>query len=314
MGVLRISLFGGVHVRHDRDASEGAGRDIKLTRRVQSVLAYLLLHRQKVHPREELLEAHWPEMEEGRARACLNTVLWRLRSALEPDGIDRGTYLLTTPLGELSFNWESDYWLDAQIFEEAQRHLLSRPVGELGALDAQRLESALDLYVGDLVPGVYEDWALLARERLRSLYIDGLSRLLQHCKLCGDHERGLDCARRILELDVLREEVHRDMMSLYADRGQRVRAIQQYELCRQTLRAELDVAPMQETTELYAQILAADRSPTPPCPAHAMSDSLKMAMEQFETAMSAFKQAQAALQKALPDMERRAGHPEGRER
>src|SRR5687767_13269224 len=113
MSELRISLLGGVHIAHAAGSSES-----KVTHTVQALFAYLLLQRHHSYSRDALAGLLWGEHSQERARSCLSTTLWRLRGVLEPAGIPRGTYLVTTPIGEVSFNWASDYWLDVAVFEE----------------------------------------------------------------------------------------------------------------------------------------------------------------------------------------------------
>jgi DNA-binding SARP family transcriptional activator len=45
-------------------------------------------------------------------------------------------------------------------------------------------------------------------------------------------------------------------MRLYAKHGNRVNAVRQFDLCRETLDSELGIPPMEETQALYSQILA----------------------------------------------------------
>ncbi len=302
MGSLRILLFGGVRVSHDR-----SGVGVQLSKRVQNLLVYLLLHKRRFHSREELLDALWPDRDEQHARNCLNTTLWRLRLSLEPDGISRGTYLLTSKLGEVGFNWASDYFMDAEVFEESLGRILSRPMNELaesGESATHELEHALELYTADFLPGVYVDWVLSERERLRSLFIDGLSFLLQNYKDRREYLRGLACGQRILDLDILREEIHREMMRLYVNCGQRTRAVRQYQICRESLQAELGIPPMGETEALYAEILQSTPAPTAGEFNRRPTDSVEKVLRQFETAITSFKDAELALQELVPLLEK----------
>ncbi|MFQ5343214.1 MAG: BTAD domain-containing putative transcriptional regulator, partial [Anaerolineae bacterium] len=175
MSVLRISLFGSVRLAHDDRPSE-----MKVTRTVQALLAYLLLQRHRAHPREVVAGLLWDDHSEDRARSCLSTALWRLRCALEPEGIPRGTYLVTTPAGEIGFNHESDHWLDVAVFEEQAGQVQAQPIHTVEAADVQELESVLQLYTGDLLEGFYDDWALRERERLRLLYLNSLAYLMRY--------------------------------------------------------------------------------------------------------------------------------------
>lgn len=295
---LRISLFGGVSIRHGESEVQ-----VCLARRVQVLLAYLLLKRHRVHPREEVMEALWPDVNADQARGRLNTALWRLRQGLEPGGVPRGTYLLTSRLGEVGFNWTNGYVLDTQIFEDAVQCALATSPERLNSKGAEDLDAALELYQGDLLPGNYEDWIIRERERLRSLYIDGLFLCLSYCKKQEQYMRALQCAQRILDLDQLREEVHREMMRLYLRNGQRARAVRQYQICRQALRTELGIDPMEETEALYSEIRHSGPVSRADESSEVLATSIDDIAHQIQDAISSFKSAELALRKITPLVE-----------
>ncbi|NIO10436.1 MAG: hypothetical protein GTO40_21490 [Deltaproteobacteria bacterium] len=250
MDTLRIHLLGVARVSHRRSSGE-----ITIGRGVIGLLAYLVLFRERTHAREALAGLFWGDSSEDRARSCMSTALWRLRKILEPPGVLRGAYLLTTAGGEIGFNTESNYWLDVAQLESHAARVLTQPCHALEAGDVREIEKVLELYAGDLLEGYYEDWALGERERLRSLYLKSQAHLLGYYSHKGIYDRALACGHYILNLDPLREEIHREMMRLYMASGRRARALQQYETCRNILETELDVAPMEETRALRVQIV-----------------------------------------------------------
>jgi DNA-binding SARP family transcriptional activator len=255
MGVLRICLFGTVQVSHgDRR------QDTRAIHGVQGLLAYLVLHRRRSHAREALTGLFWGDHTETRARSCLSTALWRLRRLLEPPGVTRGTYLVTSRIGEVGFNCDSEHWVDVAAFEHGVQR---RPVP-----DWSGVESAITHYTGDLLEGFYEDWALRERERLRLLYLDTLGRVLRHHLDSDDLEAALACGQRILEMDPLREEIHRELIRLHLRGGHRAHALRQYQICRDLLARELGIEPMEETQALYDEIVSGGRArPRRPEPA-----------------------------------------------
>jgi DNA-binding SARP family transcriptional activator len=251
MGILQIRLFGRVQVSHNNWKTE-----VNITRVIQGLLAYLLLQRHRTHSRDELAALFWGEQNQERARGCLNTTLWRLRCALEPAGVPHGTYLISNYCGEVAFNRDSRYWLDVAIFEEQIKSILATPHESVEASEVKELENIMHLYRGELLEGFYNDWALRERESLRTLYLNGLAYLMKYEKYYGLHEKSLTYGRHILEVDPLREEIHREMMRLYAENGQRALAARQYKSCCEVLRVELDIQPMAETQALYAHIMS----------------------------------------------------------
>src|SRR5687767_9438645 len=205
MALLRIQLLGAVRVFH-ADHTHGA----RLTQTLQPLLAWLVLNRKKTHAREALTELFWAEQREDRARRCLSTALWRLKQALEPDGVQPGAYLISTA-ATVGFNTDSDHWLDVAAFEEGVGLLRTLGHATGTAQDWVRAEGAIGHYTGDLLEGFYEDWAIRERQRLRLLYHHSLARLQTHYSQADVHANALRFGQHILSLNPLRENVHREL-------------------------------------------------------------------------------------------------------
>ena len=298
MRSLKISLLGIVRIAHeDLETNTGMGRSVK------GLLGYLTLFRHRLHAREVLAGLFWGDTSEDRARSSLSTTLWRLRKILEPGPIPSGTYLVTTPTGEIGFNRESHPWIDVEFFENQVTPALAIPYESLDVEAVSQLEGALNLYKGELLEGFYDEWALRERERLRMLFVKGQIHLLHHYSHNNVWEKGLTCAQDILNLDPLREEIHREMMRLYFKNGQRSLALIQYEKCRQTLASELNVLPMEETQILYAQIsqkeggqFAELKSPLDMVSAHQLLAQLRKNIRDFERSTAMLRRSAENLE------------------
>lgn len=305
MDNLHIRLFGRLRIAFDDHAPE-----VRITRTTQTLLAYLLLQR-SLSSRDVLASLCWGDQPDEQARNCLNTALWRLRRVLTPHGDAHGEYLLTAATGEVGFNWESPHWLDLTAFEQAANRALTERPETLPAKTAAELEQALTLYTGDLLEGFYDDWALRERERVRSMYLDSLARLMRFHHAHGAYAEGLAAGQRLLAHDPLREEIHREMMRLYLKAGERALAVRQYNLCREILADELSIAPMAETEALYHEVLRAD---VVPCdisgtdPAHpGARTAVARALSQLRQAMHEFDHARGKLQQAVQTLDRLTG-------
>lgn len=250
METLQISLFGHVNVVHPHGPAP-----LKLSRGIQALLAYLLLHNHLV-ARDVLMDVFWMDASPDRARSNLTTALWRLRQALEPEGVPHGAYLITSHAGEVGFNWNSGHWLDTKTFEQRIYPLLRKPIAEINDQDIREIEGVLTLYRGELLEGLYDDWALRERERFRSLHLNCLTRLMECHASRKNLEQSIALAHEILRRDPMREEIHRALMRLYLESGQRTQAMRQYLQCRDILDQELGVAPLEETQVLHQQICA----------------------------------------------------------
>jgi DNA-binding SARP family transcriptional activator len=294
MSTLLISLFGTLHIGYDDESIQP-----KLAPRTQALLAYLLLQGPRLHSREMVLDIFWGDQNPNQARSCLTTALWRLRRALKATNTSHKTYLLTPPTGEIGFNWQSNHWLDVTTFEAQVNRVLAQPISALAVADVQLMEKALRLYTGDLLEGFYDDWAIREQERLRCLYLDCLEHLMQYYRHHGVYEKSLAYGQQILTREPLHEEVHRDIMRLYLEMGQRALAVRQYEQCRDILARELKLSPMPETQELYTQALNLTSQATLAVP----RTNLKQALQQLNLVTREVDQARQQVKQANQRLE-----------
>jgi DNA-binding SARP family transcriptional activator len=250
MSKLRIHLFGNFRL-----CRGSSSQDTRVIPNVQSLLALLLLQPGKMHSRDKIASLLWNDCSEDQAHSCLNTTLWRLRKVLEPKGIPAGTYLLSLSSGELGFNFQSDYWVDVLEFEDKIQPIVHTPCTSADLNRIQTLEEAIELYNPDLLEGFYFDWVLKERERLYLTYLDTMYYLLGFYQNHNEYTKAIRWGQQIILTDPLREDVHRNLMRLYTENGQRALAIRQYRICENVLNMELGIEPMLETRDVYENIV-----------------------------------------------------------
>jgi len=145
-----------------------------------------------------------------------------------------------------------DYWFDVEQFEALIERARLLPPHDWQAEDLRR--RAATLYHGDFLPEVERVWCVPKRETLREMYLEALIEVGQCHERRREFELAIGWYRRALEVDELREGVHRRIMYCYFEGGRRSNALAQYRRCRKILRQELDVEPSVETKRLYEQI------------------------------------------------------------
>lgn len=238
---LRIRLLGGFDLRQGDTplpALESA--------RAESLLTYLLLHREAPQPRQHLAFLLWPDSTEQQARTNLRHVLHNLRKAL-PD-LD---HVLDVTQRTLQWRASTPLWLDVAAFEES----LARAKRDVSDAGLPRLLEAIELYRGDLLEGCYDEWLLDERERLRHDYLQALDELAALLAARGDHAQAIAYAERLRRQDPLREEPYRLLMRLHDARGDRSRALRMYHECTAVLERELGVEPSAQTRDAYEALL-----------------------------------------------------------
>ena len=217
----------------------------------EALLAALALRNGQGAPRESLLVTLWPDAEPELASQSLSTLVYGLRKLLG-DAIGGAAPVLQVG-GLYRLNAQAGVAVDVWRFET------------LAALGDQRLRAgevdlgmaayghAVDLYRGDLQAGS-DVYALVQRERLRSLNANLLARLADHAFAACDFAGALRQAARLLSTDACREDAHRMAMRCYVRLGERAQALRQYRLCAEILRTEFEAAPEPATTALFDQI------------------------------------------------------------
>jgi DNA-binding SARP family transcriptional activator len=271
------------------------------------LLCYLLLNRNRRHVREQLACVFWGDYSASASLKHLRNTLWRLRHLLEASGVHANNYLETAD-SLISFAPLGPYWLDVEAFEAKTLPHQGISGRDLGTEQVQSLQEAIDLYSGDLLDGVYEDWCLYDRERLHMLYLNTLSKLVSYHEHNGTYEQGLAYGKRILACDSTRESAHRQIMRLYWLMGDRNGALIQYKRCAQILNETMNTDPMEETRLLYRQIIT-EKLPTPrPLFAGGVAqgpgpDALE-AKGPMDQALEALQYVQATLDEANAELRR----------
>lgn len=252
--ILRINLFGALSFLIGERAAPSDPSPIRVQGLPGSLLAYLALGHGRYYSRSELVTILWSERSEDLGTGKLNTALWRLRKLIEKPPFQFGQIIACDRRGAVGLHPEAAIELDIDIFARLVVPALSKPLERLSAEDIDHLRQGVALYSADILTDYAEDWALREREKQRRHYLNALGRLMQLAMLAQDWQDGIRQAQAILDVDALREDVHRELMRMYVHSGQRAMALRQFELCRSTLRRELAIQPMRETMALYQSI------------------------------------------------------------
>ncbi len=221
--------------------------------RSQALLAYLVLHRQTAQPRQRIAFSLWPESTDEQARANLRKELSRLRHALpNPDEF------LHVDAKMLQWLPHGNFTLDVAGFEATVRAAEQAPDRNTAR---DRLEQAIALYQGDVLPDLTDEWVLPERARLQQMYMQALERLVNLTEAQRDYRVALTHAQQMLRVDPLNEAAYVNLMRLYELQGDRAKALQVYHQCMTVLREELGVDPSVATRKLYEQILIEEDAP-----------------------------------------------------
>lgn len=229
-GGSSIHLFGGPYVTVDgarRQVPEGSKR----------LLAFVALRRGRVE-RRHAAGTLWPVGDDGRAAGNLRSALWRLRGAdIEIMQCDKWSLRLADGVA-----------VDVQLVTEwADRVIGNRALERDLAVSPARLDAL------DLLPGWYDDWAILERERLRQRVLHALEALSRRLVELGRYADAVEAAIAAIAAEPLRESAQRALIEAHLSEGNWVEAHRGFVNYRDLLRRELGVSPSHELASFVYQ-------------------------------------------------------------
>jgi DNA-binding SARP family transcriptional activator len=210
------------------------GQRRELPDNARRVLALVALREGRL-ARRSAASTLWPDDEGRRAAGNLRSALWRLRGAdIDLVEVDRSTLRL-----------RPDTLVDVHLATAwAARMIEGRPAPvDLTGIGWQA-------HAFDLLPGWYDDWVVLARERLRQRMLHGLEAMSRLLVGAGRPAHAVAAARIAVTVDPLRESGQRVLIQAHLAVGDTAAARRCVDGYRALLAAELGVGPRAELTGL----------------------------------------------------------------
>jgi DNA-binding SARP family transcriptional activator len=218
---VQVLLLGGFGL------SPGVG-SVLLAPGLQRLLAFLALAGRAVR-RDLVAGTLWPEVSEQRAHVCLRAALARL--GRRSPGVLRADALDVALAAGVSVDLD-----DARL---PARRLLAEP-GAVAAWEAGAAVAGLSL---ELLPGWYEDWAVLAGEDWRQLRLHALEAAACVLASAGRFGEAVAAARAAVAADPLRESPRAALIAVHLAEGNQSEAVREFARYRQQLGAVLGLEP-----------------------------------------------------------------------
>lgn len=215
-----LHLFGGPYV------TDGPRRTA-VPEGSKRLLAFVALHGGRVE-RRYAAGSLWPTGDDLRAAGNLRSSLWRLNRGCVP--------LMDADKASLSLRPE--VVVDVRVIAAwAARLINGRPTG----VDLGVLPSGVDGL--DLLPGWYDDWALMERERLRQRLLHALEALSTTLLGLGRCREAVEAAMVAVTTEPLRESAQRTLIAAHLAEGNWVEAKRQFAGYRKLANVELGIEP-----------------------------------------------------------------------
>ena len=239
--LARVVLLGGFAVEL-QGAEPGSTLD-ELPHGVRRVVAYLGL---SGRPARAAVAGHlWPDVCEERALGSLRSALWRLHKVAPGLVESSGGALFLAP----------GVRVDVREFTQWARCVLD-PRTDVDGIPF--VDRGLP---GELLPGWYDEWVLLERERLCQLRLHALEAWAGKLAAAGRYGEAIQAACAAVQVEPLRESAHRALVRIHLAEGNVAEAVRAYESFRALLAAELGVEP---TAQMDALVCRFRRSAAAP--------------------------------------------------
>lgn len=225
-----VSLLGGFELRR----GDGA---VPVPMSVERVVAFVALHVRPVN-RSFVAGTLWPETTDHRAAANLRSALWRLRR-LSPG------LLRTSP----------EYLELVARAEVDTTDVLSSIWRILDSSDEPRSSDVLLVSeAAELLPGWYDEWVVVERERLRQLRLHALEAVCERFTERRQFSLAIEAGLAAVNQEPLRESGHRALIRARLAEGNVSEAIRQYRRFRTVLGDELGLEPSSEMLDLVRPV------------------------------------------------------------
>jgi DNA-binding SARP family transcriptional activator/tetratricopeptide (TPR) repeat protein len=225
-----------------------------LPRKAQALIAFLAMQPGRRVSREVVADLLWTQSGPDQARHSLRQMLVVLRR---------------TPAGDLIQANADELWIEAgtvTVDALALEACLADPDGATVSSCVSHVQGGLLENLPAISPG-FDEWLRPERARFASAMAQNLRRRVAGQLMAGGYDAAIETASRLVGMDTLDEAAHRLLIEGLARAGRRSEALQQFEICADTLLTELDVAPDAETVALVDCVRAGNWPPKVTAPA-----------------------------------------------
>ncbi|MEF2628148.1 MAG: bacterial transcriptional activator domain-containing protein [Agathobaculum butyriciproducens] len=246
---LQVQMLGQFTLRYgDRTISDSDDR----SRRVWSLLAYMLYNHGRSFAQEELIHLYWSNGEKSADPGnALKSIFHRIRTALDKLQPGLGRLLIRRKAGRYFWNNVMPLSLDIEDFE-AHFH-----AAEAAGDDDVRLaeyQAALALYAGDPLPRMTDEiWTIPIVAYYHSLYTRAAAGAIELLEKQERTAEAVALCRRAIHIEPYQEDLYEHLMRGLLRTGDMKGAMSVYEEMSELLLAHFGVMPSETLRTLYRQ-------------------------------------------------------------
>jgi DNA-binding SARP family transcriptional activator len=232
-GGARLTLLGGFGLQL-------GGSPTPVSPGAQRLIALLALHDTALS-RDYVAGLLWGDSTEARASGSLRSALWKL-------GVVRP---------EIVWNRGGSLGLSPHIHVDVRHATALARSAVTGRFGEETIAGLLEpRFCYELLPGWYDDWVLIERERHRQLSLHALESLCEHLTEAGRYGAAVLAALAAVDREPLRESAHRALIRVHLAEDNVWEAINRYRRYEEIAARDLGVEPSPMMRSLLGRILA----------------------------------------------------------
>ena len=248
---LVLHTFGKIEIRR---ASTLIPQSAWITRRARDIFIFIATSKNRRALKDNIIETFWMDEDPSIVEKNFHPTISHIRKALnwhQPLKVN----VITFSDGAYQINPELSCFIDTEEFElalaEAHKARISEDIEKMKI----NLIRAMELYAGEFMPGVYDDWVEEKRRYFDSQYLRVLGSLAKMSFSQKDFASVITYTEKLLQKDPFREDAYRLLMQTYAAQGKRAEVVRCFDELQNVLKKELNVQPSSKTVKLFHELL-----------------------------------------------------------
>jgi DNA-binding SARP family transcriptional activator len=202
---------------------------------------------------DQIADTLWPEADGDKALGVFKVTLSRLRGFLRE--IYPESDLIYVKKGKVSLNL-SKCTLDWKIFEGRANKAIKELV-----VDEANISNVMSMYAGDYLSDEVEaQWHHVLRDKLKKQYVQLGLLLAGSLRKMGRRDEEADCLERVLDYDVVNEQLYLQIMESYLSHGNPAKALDIYAKAEERFEQAYGVGPGDRLVQLANKLKEGDFS------------------------------------------------------
>lgn len=250
-----ITMFGEFTISNGKEIiTDQANR----SKKVWTLLEYLIVHRDRAITQKELVDLLWPGNDTKDPINTLKVLMHRVRTLLDELGKDSGKKMIYYKSGAYGWNDELKYSIDTAEFEA----ILQRGAEADKDQKLDYLLQAIRLYQGDfLQKNATEPWIVELSGTYKAKFLQASSEAAEMLFEQHRHTELISLCRHVIKFNPYEETFYLYLLKALVKTQQADKAQEEYRHISELFFREFGITPSEELTAIYKEVVETSHVP-----------------------------------------------------